>query len=56
MLKPGTKVRLVQPVIEGEVLKPETNGDAFGYRVAYTGPDGESHERFFTQAEIEEVL
>ncbi len=55
MLKPGTQVRLIQPVIEGTVLNLETNGEAFGYRVSYVGADGEAHERFFTTDQVEEV-
>lgn len=54
-LKNGAKVRLVQPVIEGVVLGTETNGDDFGYRVAYQGADGEAHQRFFAVDQVEEV-
>lgn len=54
-LKKGTPVRLVQPVIQGEVLRVETDGERFGYRVAYRGADGERHERFFGADQIEAV-
>lgn len=54
-LKKGTAVRLVQPVIEGTVKGAMTNGDEFGYMVEYKGEDGETHERFFTVAQLEEV-
>jgi GTP-sensing pleiotropic transcriptional regulator CodY len=51
----GTKVRLIQRVIEGEIIMAETNGDTFGYRVAYTTEDGEVHERFFEADLLETV-
>lgn len=54
-IKRGARVRLVQPIIEGEVLYTEANGDDFGYRVKFKTPDGQEHERFFNVAEIEEV-
>lgn len=52
-LKKGTPVRIVQKPLNGTVLHAETNGDEFGYRVAYTNDEGESHERFFTVDQIE---
>lgn len=55
VLPKGTPVRLVQPAIQGEIIGPETNGEQFGYRVSYTGADGEAHERFFAVSQLEVV-
>lgn len=55
-LKKGSKVRLVQPVIEGEVLAAETDSEQFGYRVRYKDPHSEDyHERFFPDSALEEI-
>ncbi len=54
-IKVGSTVRVVQPVLEGEVLRMDTNGSEFGYQVRFTTPDGQTHERFFTVEQIEEV-
>jgi hypothetical protein len=53
--KTGARVRQVAPVIEGEVVGIALVEGDVQYRVAYTGADGEAHERFFTEAEIVEI-
>lgn len=55
MLKKGTTVRLIQPVIQGTVDRADTNGEYFGYVVVYKSADGEVHERFFSQDELEVI-
>lgn len=55
MIKRGAQVRLIQPVIQGEVMEAMTDGDQFGYRVKYKGEDGAEHERFFPAEKLEEV-
>ena len=54
-LKVGTDVKLIAPVIQGKVVKPEVNGEDFGYMVDYKGADGEMHQRFFAAHELEVV-
>ena len=55
ILKKGTPVRLVQPVIEGEVKEQRIIDDSIKYRVEYTAIDGETNERWFDEAELEVV-
>lgn len=64
-LPKDTPVRVVIPDVVGEVLKTETNGDDFGYRVGFgakkivDGKDGPvevfEHERFFPLHEVEAI-
>jgi len=54
-IKQGSTVRLIQPVIQGEVVQMMTDNSSFGYLVRYTTPDGEGHERFFPADQLEEV-
>lgn len=55
IMKKGTPVRLVQPVIKGEIKEAKVIDDDIQYRVEYTGIDGEIHERFFRESELEEI-
>jgi hypothetical protein len=50
-------VRLIQPVIEGPVNDIRYNKDdsALEYLVGYVGQDGENHERWFAESELEAV-
>lgn len=54
-LKKGAKVRLVQPVIEGEVVGGAFVEDEVQYLVDYTDENGESHQRYFPAEKLEEV-
>lgn len=54
-LKKGAKVRLVQPVIEGEVVGGAFVEDEVQYLVAYTDEHGEPHQRYFPVEKLEEV-
>ena len=51
----GTKVRQIAPAIEGEVVQTRFNesSDCLEYLVSYTGADGESHERWFLESQVE---
>jgi len=53
ILKAGTQVSLVQPVITGQVAKAEIVDDDIKYLVAYTDANGESQERWFSESELE---
>lgn len=54
----GTKARLVQPVIKGEILDIRYNKDAAGLEmlVNYQDGEGESHARWFLESQLEEVV
>ena len=54
-LKKGAKVRLVQPVIEGEVVGGAFVEDEVQYLVSYTDEHGEPHQRYFSAEKLEEV-
>lgn len=56
-MKIGSKVRLVQPVIEGPVVKKDYDADtdSLKYLVEYKVADGEVHTRWFTEAELEVI-
>lgn len=54
-LKPGTTVRLIQPVIEGVVVKPNVTDEDFGYMVDYKDAQGVEHHRFFSTDQLEVV-
>lgn len=51
------QVRLVQPVIQGEIIDTQYNKQAkqLEHLLEYTGSDGESHERWFLESELELV-
>jgi hypothetical protein len=56
ILKPGTAVKFVQPVIQGEVKKVIISDDsALQYLVEYTNDEGMLCERYFQEAELEVV-
>jgi hypothetical protein len=53
----GSTVRQVVPVIEGDVKERRFNesADEMEYLVGYE-VDGEAHERWFTESQIEETV
>ena len=53
----GARVRLKTPVIEGPVIDVAYDKAAkgFTYLVPFTGPDGETHQRWFAEADLEET-
>lgn len=53
--KLGEVVQQVVPVIKGEIKERRLNEseDQLEYLVSYTGADGEVHERWFLEAEVE---
>lgn len=53
--KKGDVVRQVVPVIEGKVVDVAIVDGDVQFCVEYTGADGEPHQRFFTEAEIEKA-
>jgi glycine betaine/choline ABC-type transport system substrate-binding protein len=53
--KKGDQVRQVVPVIEGKVVDVAIVDGDVQFCVEYTGTDGEPHQRFFTEAEIEKA-
>lgn len=53
ILKTGTNVALIQPVISGQVVKAEIADDQIKYLVAYTDANGATQERWFSEAELE---
>ena len=53
ILKSGTQVSLVQPVISGQVAKAEIVDDEIKYLVAYTDANGQAQERWFSESELE---
>ncbi len=53
--KKGAKVRQKVFVIEGEVTGIQVIDDDVHFSVAYTGEDGEMHERVFMENEIEKI-
>lgn len=55
ILKKETPVRLIQPVIEGKVLKADIQNEEVCYLVEYTGVDGAVHQRFFPASVLEVV-
>ena len=56
-MKKGKKVRLIQPVIEGEVVSTRYNEEKEGleHLVEWTGSDGEVHQRWFAESDLEEA-
>ena len=53
----GQTARLVQPVVQGEVIDTRFNKDAgkLEHLLSYTDADGETHERWFIETELEAV-
>lgn len=53
----GDLVRLKTPVIQGPVLDGtyDMDAQAFSYRLAFTDADGQEHDRWFTEGELELV-
>ena len=56
-MKAGTQVRLIQPVIEGQVKERRINpaDDELEVLVAYTDADGQPAERWFRPEQLQEV-
>lgn len=54
-IKVGSQVRLIQPVVQGEVTAMGTDNASFGFIVRYTDSVGEERERFFAAELLEEV-
>jgi len=54
ILKEGTRVRLIQPIVEGEIKEAKIIDGELAYRVVYETADGEQ-ERFFLSSELEVV-
>lgn len=54
-IKKGATVRLKMPVIEGIVSerKFDDDTDQMQYAVNYVGEDGEAHQRWFGEAQLE---
>lgn len=55
-LEIGKTARLRQPVIQGEIVDTQYNKDSKGleHKVQWTA-EGETHERWFVEADLEEV-
>lgn len=53
----GNTVRLVQPVIQGEILDTQYNKSdkCLEHLVAWAGGDGEVQQRWFNEASLEVV-
>lgn len=51
----GSPVRLIQPVVSGEVADTEFDKDAneLKHLVTYTSEDGETHSRWFPASQLE---
>ncbi len=55
-MKVGTTARLVQPVVQGEVVARRINAaDQIEYQLQWTDAAGEQHLRWFEEAQLEEV-
>ena len=55
MLKKGQEVKLVQPVIQGKIIKLNIVDDVVQYLVRYTDSSAIMQERYFTEEQIETV-
>lgn len=55
-LKNGSRARLIQPVIEGEIVESKANaaGDGFDRLLEYKQGE-ETHRRWFADAELKDV-
>lgn len=54
--KRGDQVRLIQPVISGEVTERVIVDDVDTYRVQWTDADGLQQERLFSESQLEAVV
>jgi len=56
-IKIGQHAKLVQPVVQGEVKDTRFNKDKsqLEHLLVYVGADGEQHERWFLESELEAV-
>ena len=56
-MKPGTSVRLIQPVIEGEVIDVEWDKDKDQKRIKITWKDanGNQQDRWFLESDLEVI-
>lgn len=56
-MKIGSTARLVQPVIEGPIAgkRYDESTDGLEYLVVYKGADGEVHQRWFPESQLEQV-
>ncbi|WP_031431824.1 hypothetical protein [Methylomicrobium agile] len=54
-MKKNSKVRLVQPIITGEIVEVQWDNDLDCKKclVRYTDASGEAHERWFHEHELE---
>jgi hypothetical protein len=55
ILKKQTPVRQIVRPIEGIIADQALHDGELRYLVEYTGDDGETHQRWFEQSEVEEV-
>lgn len=55
ILKQGTPVEFVQPNLKGSIVKTEIIDDGIQYLVEYTNDEGDTHQRWFKETEIQEV-
>lgn len=53
----GTQARLKQPEVKGEVLDTRYNKDGkeLEHLLSFTDADGETHERWFLQSQLEDA-
>jgi len=55
-MKAGTQVRLIQPVIQGEVMERRINpDDELEVLVAYTDAEGQPAARWFRPEQLEQL-
>ncbi len=55
-MKAGTQVRLIQPVIEGEVKERRFNdSDEIELLVEWTDADGQAVQRWFKAEQLQEI-
>lgn len=54
--KKDDQVRVVQPVIQGTIIRREIIEDEDVYLVGWTDAIGEPQERIFTEAQLEAVV
>ncbi len=55
-MKVGTTARLVQPVVQGEIVARRINpADQIEYQLRWTDTAGEQHLRWFLETQLEEV-
>jgi len=57
-MKKGTRVKLIQPVVEGEVVKVKYNEDTDSKEmcVEFTDKDNETQAVWFKESQLEEVV